>query len=142
MAGSQAIVQPLFDDLILHISPDKFYFESLTATQVGNMIWHLIKCEQANLYTLTKALILWKYTNLFLYCLFSELNILKSYQSFLILLCYFIGGVRYRQDHIWNKFAVKQWTNPRLGSSDPNRRNPWSGFLGFGALSPCGYQKN
>jgi len=34
MAGSQAIVQPLFDDLILHISPDKFYFESLTATQV------------------------------------------------------------------------------------------------------------
>ena len=35
MAGSQAIVQPLFDDLILHISPDKFYFESLTATQVG-----------------------------------------------------------------------------------------------------------
>jgi len=34
MAGNTALAQPVFDDLILHISPDKFYFESLTVAQV------------------------------------------------------------------------------------------------------------
>ena len=34
-AGNNAVIQPVFDDLILHISPDKFYFESLTANKVS-----------------------------------------------------------------------------------------------------------
>ena len=38
MAGNTALAQPVFDDLILHISPDKFYFESLTVAQVRHFI--------------------------------------------------------------------------------------------------------
>ena len=36
MANSGAV----FDDLILHICPDKFYLESLTATQVQMTYYH------------------------------------------------------------------------------------------------------